>query len=459
MQRADLDLTPPRWPSDQVRPPRQALLDAAGVLAAARNPGILVGSRVAEAGAVAELVAVAEQLGAPVIHEASTSHGRCSFPPIIPWPPPPLPFWSPEVRERLAEFDVLLVVGMKLMQQYIYHEPARPHSRARPPGADRRQIPGNWARTIRVEVGLVGHPKAALAELAELLAAQMTPEQTAAARGRAAARGQSHQRATGGLAAPGAKPLRRPAAGPLEPDGKPRPHPARRRGRDRRGPHDDDGLLFRAGRRAAEHRRLFRPARLGLGLGAELRHRRAVGVARSARLGPHRRRLGDVRHSRASGRPPATACRSRSSCATTASTRSSRIVPRCLQLPAACENRFEGLDLDEPSIDYVALSRSLGVSACRVSSPDELSDAVRQSLVGRRAAVGRGCRRRGVADQRAAGSIPAVRLNHRYPHSDSPPAASRTLNSNFQRPGCFVPTHHSSNTPNSVIREWNRTGT
>ena len=62
-QRADLDVTPPRWPSDQVRPPRQALLDAAGVLAAARNPGVLVGSRVAEAGAVAELVAVAEQLG------------------------------------------------------------------------------------------------------------------------------------------------------------------------------------------------------------------------------------------------------------------------------------------------------------------------------------------------------------------------------------------------------------
>ena len=53
-----------------------------------------------------------------------------------------------------------------------------------------------------------------------------------------------------------------------------------------------------------------------------------------------------------------------------------------LKLPAACENRFEGLDLDEPSIDYVALSRSLGVSACRVSSPDELSDAVRQSLLG-----------------------------------------------------------------------------
>ena len=53
-----------------------------------------------------------------------------------------------------------------------------------------------------------------------------------------------------------------------------------------------------------------------------------------------------------------------------------------LKLPAAGENRFEGLDLDEPSIDYVALSRSLGVSACRVSSPDELSDAVRQSLLG-----------------------------------------------------------------------------
>ena len=176
------------------------------MLAAARNPGVLVGSRVAEAGAVAELVAVAEQLGAPVIHEASTSHGRCSFPSHHPLAAPPLPFWSPEVRERLAEFDVLLVVGMKLMQQYIYHEPACPlPERVRLVQID--DSPWELGKNYPVEAGLVGHPKAALAELAELLAARMTPELTAAARGRAAAARPVAPRATGGLAAPGAKPL------------------------------------------------------------------------------------------------------------------------------------------------------------------------------------------------------------------------------------------------------------
>ena len=53
-----------------------------------------------------------------------------------------------------------------------------------------------------------------------------------------------------------------------------------------------------------------------------------------------------------------------------------------LNLPAARAGRFEGLDIVDPVIDYVGLSQSLGVSACRVTDPDELSDAVRRSLAG-----------------------------------------------------------------------------
>ena len=118
-----LDLTPPRLPDFKVRAPIESLRQAAAVLANARNPGILAGSRICEADAVAELVEVAERIGAPVMHEATTSHGRCSFPSDHPLASAQLPFWSPEVRQRLAEFDVLLVAGMKLMQQYIYHQP------------------------------------------------------------------------------------------------------------------------------------------------------------------------------------------------------------------------------------------------------------------------------------------------------------------------------------------------
>ena len=65
-----LDLTPAAPLSHRVRPPLDALAPRRRkCLAAAKNPAILVGSRVTEADAVAELVAVAERLGAPVISE------------------------------------------------------------------------------------------------------------------------------------------------------------------------------------------------------------------------------------------------------------------------------------------------------------------------------------------------------------------------------------------------------
>jgi benzoylformate decarboxylase len=178
-----LDLTPPRLPDPLVRPPVEAIRRAAALLAAAQSPGILVGSRICEAEAVEQLVAVAERLGAPVIHEATTSHGRCSFPSDHPLAAGTLPFWSPEVRRRLAEFDVLLVAGMKLLQQYIYHEPAR----ALPEQVRLVQLdddPWELGKNYPVEVGVVGHPRPSLAELAALLGAMMSPEQVQAAQAR-----------------------------------------------------------------------------------------------------------------------------------------------------------------------------------------------------------------------------------------------------------------------------------
>ncbi len=159
----------------ETTPPKEAVERATEVLASALSPGILVGSRVCEANAVAELVAVAERLGAPVMHEATTSHGRCSFPSDHPLAAPPLPFWSPEVRRRLEDFDVLLVVGMKLMQQYIRHEPSCPI----PAGVRLIQIDENqWElnKNYPLEVGLLGHPRPALAALAKEIRARATSE-------------------------------------------------------------------------------------------------------------------------------------------------------------------------------------------------------------------------------------------------------------------------------------------
>jgi benzoylformate decarboxylase len=159
-----LDVSPIRLPDSRVRPPAAAIEAAAKLLTEAKNPAILAGSRVTERGAIAELVAVAEALGAPVITESGTTHGRLAFSSDHPLNGQGLPLWSPEVRERLKEYDVLLVVGMDLLRQYIYFEPSRPipeHIQLVHIDEDPWQIGKNYA----VEVGVIGDTKVALSEL------------------------------------------------------------------------------------------------------------------------------------------------------------------------------------------------------------------------------------------------------------------------------------------------------
>jgi benzoylformate decarboxylase len=171
-----LDLFPPQICDRRVRPPLDAVSRAAELLAHAQEPAILAGSRVTEAGAVAELIALAEQLGAPVFAEQQTSHGRLPMPADHPLYGGTLPLWSPDVRQRLEGFDVILVVGMNLLRFFIYREPARAipeHIRLVHLDADPWEIGKNYP----AEVGLVGDPKAGLAELARLLLERQPPEQ------------------------------------------------------------------------------------------------------------------------------------------------------------------------------------------------------------------------------------------------------------------------------------------
>ncbi|HUT12243.1 MAG TPA: thiamine pyrophosphate-dependent enzyme, partial [Thermoguttaceae bacterium] len=337
-----------------------------------------VGSRICEADAVEELVAVARRLGGPVIHEATTSHGRCSFPSDHPLAAAPLPFWSPEVRERLDEFDVLLVAGMKLMQQYIYHEPPRPipeHIRLVHLDDD----PWELGKNYPVEVGLVGHPKPALAELARRLDEIMSPGQIAAAHARAEARGREHARQR--------EALRREAAGqfdvrPLTPmclmESLARILP-----RDvaviEEAPTTTMGCYFERAGALKNTSGYFAQRGWALGWGLNC----AIGVQLAWPERPVLALIGDGSAmygiqglwTAAHYRVPATFV--------LCNNRQYKILKDCaevLNLPAARAGRFEGLDVNSPVIDFVALARSLGVSARRVDGPDELSDAVAESL-------------------------------------------------------------------------------
>jgi len=373
----NLDLTPPRLPDFHIRPPIEALRQAAVVLANARNPGILVGSRICEADAVAELTAVAERLGAPVIHEATTSHGRCGFPSDHPLATAQLPFWSPEVRQRLAEFDVLLVAGMKLMQQYIYHKP-------RPIPEDIRLVhidEDQWElnKNYPLEVGVIGHPKPALAELAALLDATMTPEQRRAAKTRLEAHGQKRRQEC--------EALRREAEG--QKDCRPIAPMYFMETIARILPPDIvvieeaptttmGGYIERA---AALKNTSGYFAQRGWALGWGLNC--AIGVKLAWPDRPVLALIGDGAAmygiqglwTAAHYRIPVTFV----ICNNT----EYKILKDCakvLHLPAACAGRFEGLDVVDPAIDYVALAQSLGIQAQCITEPDELSDAVRESF-------------------------------------------------------------------------------
>jgi len=379
METAELDVSPPALPDVHVRPPVEAVRQAARVLAQAENPAILVGSRICEAGAVDELVAVAERLGAPVIHEANTSHGRLSFPADHRLSADPLPFWSPEVRTRLDEFDVILVAGMKLMQQYIYHEPSRAvpeHIRLVHVDDD----PWELGKNYPVEVGVIGHPKPSLEELAGLLDSTMTPQQVAAAGRREKSRGDVHLRDR--------EALRRKAEGqhdvrPMTPlclmDHLGRVLPDNVAVIEE-SPTTTGGYFERAGvLKNTSGYFAHRGWALGWGLNC------AIGVQLAWPDRPVLAVIGDGSAmygiqglwTAAHYKLPVTLVITNNT--------EYRILKDCarvLGLPEARAGRFESMDIVEPKVDYVGMAESLGVSACRLSEPDELSQAVDESLAG-----------------------------------------------------------------------------
>jgi len=378
MEPTEADFSAPRLPDVLVRPPLGAVRRAASVLAEASNPAVLVGSRICEAGAVDELVAVAERLGSPVIHEAATSHGRSSFPSHHPLAAPPLPYWSPDVYRRLEPFDVVLVAGMKLLQQYIHHEPSAMPEHIRLVHLD--DDPWELGKNYPTEVGLIGHPKATLGELAAALDETMTAEQAGAARARAISIGAEHDRDRAALRsdATSQRDVR-----PLSPlclmESLARVLP------------DDVAVIEESP--TTTHCYLERTGSLKNTSGY-FAHRGwalgwGVGCAIGAKLAwPERPVLGIIGDGSAMygfqglwtaahyGIPVTWVI-----CAN----REYRILKNCagvLGLPNAQAGRFAHLDVDQPAIDFIGLAQSLGVSACRVTEPDELSAAVAESLAG-----------------------------------------------------------------------------
>jgi len=90
----------------------------AAFLDGARSPALVVGAGAADAVARAAVVALAERLSAPVYQEAFGA--RAGFPHDHPLFAGLLPAGRPGLRERLAPYDALLVVGCPAFRQSFY---------------------------------------------------------------------------------------------------------------------------------------------------------------------------------------------------------------------------------------------------------------------------------------------------------------------------------------------------
>ena len=163
-----------------IRPDQESLMRAAQLLAAAEQPAILAGHQVPDADAIAELVDLAETIGAPVYTTAQVP--KLIFPtnhPLYYGRVPPLGFSLPGLD---GPADVLVAVGSQLFKQLFAIE-----GPLIPPTTRLIQIdldPRGLARDCPAEVALVASPKIALAELKTELGQLMSPGQREASRRR-----------------------------------------------------------------------------------------------------------------------------------------------------------------------------------------------------------------------------------------------------------------------------------
>jgi benzoylformate decarboxylase len=371
------DLTRPCIPDRRVRPPLGAVRQAAEILSQARNPAILAGSRVTEADAVAELVALAEQLGAPVLSESTTSHGRLPMPADHPLYAGPLPLWSPDIRQRLADYDVILAVGLNVLRLYIYREPACPipeHVRLIQLDANPWELGKNYA----VEVGLLGDPQAGLAELSQHIAKIYPADQAqAAVRRREAHAAQRASERESLLATIKAQRDQRPMTsltfmGALARVLPPNTAVVEEAVTTHRNVLERLGVLRDPSGHFAQ-----RGWALGWGLGC------AIGVKLAWPERPVVALVGDgaalygiqALWTAAHHHIPVTFV-----IANNAQYKVLKDSGNVMALPQMALKNYLAMDLVEPEVDFVGLARSFGVEAQRVTEPDELSERVGEAL-------------------------------------------------------------------------------
>ncbi len=164
----------------RIRGDREAVEAAAETLARAERPLILAGDAVAQSDAHAELVQVAEALGAPVYAEGVAN--TASFPSSHPLFRGALARVAPAVRQLLLDADVLFSVGGDLLTLSLPFDVD-----PMPPGLEVIHLdidPWELGKNYPTGVAILGDPKATLPEILAAIEARMTPARRQQARER-----------------------------------------------------------------------------------------------------------------------------------------------------------------------------------------------------------------------------------------------------------------------------------
>jgi benzoylformate decarboxylase len=166
----DLDLGAPTRVAAGIRGDLTAIGQAAAILAKTTSPVIIAGDAVPQGNALAELVALAEALGAPVYDEGMAT--RCMFPSSHPLYRGALVRLPAAINGMLRQHDLLLSVGADLFTLSLPDD-----IDSMPEGMPIIHIDTNpWelGKNYPAKVAILGEPKTTLPDLTQALKAAMT---------------------------------------------------------------------------------------------------------------------------------------------------------------------------------------------------------------------------------------------------------------------------------------------
>ena len=177
----DLNIVPSSTGFFRTRPDTDAVARASQLLSQADNPIIVVGDRVAQSGAAAQVIRVAEQLGARVY---ATSMSEVNFPNSHDLYGGILNTSSPATQRLLAGADVVMAVGTDVFSSFLYVSEPFLGSQTKLIHLD--SSAQELEKIYPTEVGILADPGAGLAELSEALDQEMSASNREAAATRAA---------------------------------------------------------------------------------------------------------------------------------------------------------------------------------------------------------------------------------------------------------------------------------